>query len=279
MRAGTASRAAEILGVTQPAVSRSVAELERAIGFPLFARVRNRLVPTPEAGHFFRDVEASYRGLDTLRASAARIRDQGAGQLRIASLSALGSSLVPRAIRRFRDRHPDVSVTLIVASSRAVRDMVASGEFDIGLAADEIDTTGVEHRPFVAPEALCAVPVGHPLVARERITPADLHGEPFVAYVPEDRARQRLDAVLSAAGAAPRIVVETIYAATVCALVSEGVGVGLITSYAAAGLDRSRVVLRPFSPAVVVRSLLILPPDRPKSVLVRDMVGALMAAR
>ena len=279
MRAGTASRAAEILGVTQPAVSRSIAELERAVGFPLFARVRNRLVPTPEAGQFFRDVEASYRGLDTLRASAAHIRDQGSGQVRIASLSALGSSLVPRAVRRFRDRHPDVPVTLIVASSRAVRDMVASGEFDVGLAADEIDTSGVEHQPFVAPEALCAVPVGHPLATRERITPGDLHGEPFIAYVPEDRARQRLDAALSAAGSAPRVVVETIYAATVCALVSEGIGLGLITSYAAAGLDRSRVVLRPFSPAIVVRSLLILPPDRPKSVLVRDIVGALMAAR
>lgn len=279
MRAGTASRAAEILGVTQPAVSRAIAELEKTVGFPLFARVRNRLVPTPEARGFFRDVEASYRGLDTLRASAARIRDQGSGQVRVASLSALGSSLVPRAVRHFRDRHPDVPVTLIVASSRAVRDMVASGEFDVGLAADEIDTTGVQHQPFVAPEALCAVPVGHALAARERITPADLHGEPFVAYVPEDRARQRLDVALAAAGSAPRIVVETIYAATVCALVSEGVGLGLITPYAAAGLDRSRVVLRPFSPAVVVRSLLILPPDRPKSVLVRDMVGALMAAR
>ena len=279
MRAGTASRAAEILGVTQPAVSRSVAELEKAIGFPLFARVRNRLIPTPEARHFFRDVEASYLGLDTLRASAARIRDQGAGQIRIGSLSALGSSLVPRAIRRFRDLHSDVPVTLIVASSRSVRDMVASGEFDIGLAADEIDVSGVAHQPFVAPEALCAIPISHPLAALDRITPADLHRQPLVAYVPEDRARQQLDVLLAAAGSAPDIVVETIFAETVCALVSEGVGLGLISSYAVAGLDRSRVVLRPFSPAVVVRSLLILPPDRPKSVLVRDMVGALMAER
>ena len=279
MRAGTASRAAEILGVTQPAVSRSVAELEKAIGFPLFARVRNRLVPTPEARHFFRDVEASYRGLDTLRASAARIRDQGAGQIRIGSLSALGSSLVPRAIRRFRDLHADVPVTLIVASSRSVRDMVASGEFDIGLAADEIDVNGVTHQPFVAPEALCAIPIGHSLAALDRITPTDLHRQPLVAYVPEDRARQQLDVLLAAAGSAPDIVVETIFAATVFALVSEGVGLGLISSYAVAGLNHSRVVLRPFSPAVVVRSLLILPPDRPKSVLVRDMVGALMAER
>ena len=117
------------------------------------------------------------------------------------------------------------------------------------------------------------------MAALERITPADLHRRPLVAYVPEDRVRQQLDVLLAAAGSVPDIVVETIYAATVCALVSEGGGLGLISSYAVAGLDRSRVVPRPFSPAVVVRSLLILPPDRPKAVLVRDMVAALVAER
>jgi DNA-binding transcriptional LysR family regulator len=49
MKTGTASRAAETLGITQPAVSRSLAQLESAVGFSLFARVRTRLVPTPEA--------------------------------------------------------------------------------------------------------------------------------------------------------------------------------------------------------------------------------------
>lgn len=279
MRAGTASRAAEILGVTQPAVSRTISDLEAAIGFALFARVRNRLIPTPEADSFFRDVEASFRGLDTLRASAARIRDHGSGRLRIASLSALGSSLVPKAIRRFRDRHPDVAVTLIVASSRAVRDMVASGDFDLGLAAEEIDLTGIEHQTFAAPPAMCAVPVGHRLASNSLIVPADLHDEPFIAYVPEDRTRQRLDRIFADANATPLIVVETIYAATVCALVSEGVGIGLISTQALGGLDRSRITLVPFQPEIVVRSLLILPPGRPKSQHVRDMIDALMGVR
>jgi DNA-binding transcriptional LysR family regulator len=279
MRAGTASRAAEILGVTQPAVSRSLAELEKTLGFALFARVQNRLVPTPEAHQFFAEVEASFRGIDRLRATAARIRDHGSGEIRIGSLSALGSSLVPKAIARFRDSHPQVGVTLIVASSREIRDHVASGAFDLGLAADEIDITGVQHQLFVAPDAVCAIPAGHPLAARAVITPADLEDEAIVAYVPEDRARQRLDRVFEEAGVRPRIVVETIYAATVCALVSEGLGIGFVSRYGAGGHDQSRLVLRPFEPAVPIRTLLILPPDRPKSVLVRAMIDALMASR
>lgn len=279
MKAGTISRAAELLGVAQPGVSRTIAELERAVGFALFDRIRNRIVPTPEGRLFFREIEASFRGMDTLRAMAARIRDQGAGQLRIASLSALGSSLVPRAIRRFRELKPEIGVTLMVLPSRDVRDGVAAGIFDVGLAADEIDVTGVLHQPFVQPRVLCAMPLGYRLCEREAIGPHDLDGEAFVAYVPEDRARQRLDLIFAEAGVRPRIVVETIYAATVCALVAEGVGVGLVSPYAVAGADPTRLVLRPFSPAVHSKSLLILPLDRPKSQLVRDFIDCLMASR
>lgn len=279
MKAGTVSRAAELLGVTQPGVSRTIAELERSLGFFLFDRVRNRIIPTPEARLFYAEVEASFRGMDTLRASAARIRDHGTGQLRIGSLSALGSSLVPKAVRRFREKRPEIGVTLMVLPSRDVRDGVASGEFDIGLAADEIDVSGVLHQPFVAPKMLCLLPPDHPLQAREAIEPADLHDEPFIAYVPEDRARQRLDLIFAEAGVRPRIVVETIYAATVCSLVAEGVGIGLASPYAVAGADPTRLVLRPFEPAVHSRSLLILPLDRPKSQLVRDFIDCLMEAR
>jgi len=70
----------------------------------------------------------------------------------------------------------------------------------------------------------------------------------------------------------PRIVVETLYASTVYAMVAEGIGAGLLTNYAVAGFDQSRVVLRPFEPVVNSRTLLIRPPERPKSQLVRDFI-------
>lgn len=279
MRAGTASKAADLLGITQPAASRTLSELELDLGFPLFDRVRQRLVATPEAWQLYKSVEASFRGLDTIKAEAARIRDQGTGRLRIASLSLLGATLVPKAIARFRVRHPDVSATLHVLVSRDVRDLVASGQFDVGLAADEIDTTGVTHQLFLSPQAMIAMPVGHPLADRDVVRPADLEGYPFLAYVPEDRARQRLDAILAAAGVKLNIVVETIYASTVCALVTEGVGVGLVSPYVVGNLDKSRVVLRPFEPSVQIKTLLILPPGKPKSLLVRDFITALMESR
>jgi DNA-binding transcriptional LysR family regulator len=279
MRCGTASRAAEVLGVTQPAISRSIVEFERSVGFALFARIRNRLVATPEARMLYDEVKAAFHGIDLIRAAAARIRDHGSGEIRVASLFAASQSVIPKAVAIFRRKHPQVRITLLVLPSRDVRDLIAAGQFDVGLAADLIDTTGIVHETFMARDALCVLPIGHALASKKIIVPMDLHDVSFVAYLPEDRFRQRIDGVLAAAGAIPRIVVETAFAPTALALVAAGVGVTLASPHAIGGFDRSKIVVKQFRPGVDVRVLLLLPSDRPKSQLVRDFVGALMAAR
>jgi DNA-binding transcriptional LysR family regulator len=279
MKCGTVSRAAEILGVTQPAISRSIQEFERSVGFSLFARVRNRLVATPEAQLLYQDVEAAFRGLDAARASASRIRDRGTGEVRLASLAAAAYTIGAKAVSIFRRKHPDARLTLDVLHSRDVRDRVANGEFDVGLTADLVDTNGVVSQTFINRDTLCALPVGHPLADKKTIMPIDLHGLPFVSYLPEDHFRQRIDAAFRAAGSEPRIVVETPHAPASLALVAQGVGVTLASAHAAALFDASRIVLKPFRPRIKVVVLLLQPSDRPKSLLVRDFVDALMMAR
>lgn len=279
MLTGSASRAADLLEITQPAISRSIAELEQTIGFALFNRVRGRLVPTAEGHMFYRDVEASFVGLDRLRSSAARIRDFGSGDVRIASLAALGSTLVPRALSLFSATHPGVAVTLQIAASSTVRELVANGWFDVGLAADEVDVSGIEHQLFTTPKAVCALPAGHRLTTKKVISPLDLHDERFIALSPEDTVRQRLDKIFAEAGAHPRIVVETPNSGTICSLVMEGLGVGLTNPFATDGYAARGVVFRPFSAAVHFRSLLIFRPDVPKSRIVRDLVADLLKVR
>jgi DNA-binding transcriptional LysR family regulator len=279
MHSGSASRAAELLQITQPSVSRSIADLEETVGFALFNRVRSRLVPTPEAKLLLREVDRSFVGLERLRAEVARIRDFGSGSIRIASLAALGNTIVPRAIRAFQAKHPDIALTLQVHPTTRVRELVGSGEFDIGLAADEVDLSGVEHRTFGSFRAVCAIPPGHPLSARQTIMPEDLEGVPLVALAPEDRARQRFDAVLEAAGVRSKIVVETPSSSTVCALALEGVGVGLVNPASTDGFPERGLVFRPFEPAVYFKSILLFRPDAQQARLVREFVAALLHAR
>lgn len=279
MISGSASRASELLDITQPAVSRSIAELEASLDFALFDRIRGRLVPTPEGQLFFKDVSDSFSGLDRLRASAARIRDFGSGSIRIASLAALGSTLVPRAIKAFREVHPNIAITLQVQLSSTVRDLVADGQFDIGLAADEIDVSGIEHRIFQSARAICAMPTGHPLARKAVITPADLDQVDFIALSPGDKARARFDAAMAESGARPHVVVETPYSVTVCALVLEGVGLGLVNPGAVDGFAERGVVFRPFEPEMYFRSFMLFRPDAQRSRIVKDFAAALMRAR
>jgi DNA-binding transcriptional LysR family regulator len=279
MISGSASRGAELLQITQPAISRSIADLEQALGFPLFDRVRGRLVPTPEGQLFFRDVTASFTGLDRLRSAAARIRDFGSGSLRIASLAALGSTVVPRAIKTFRDANPQIALTLQIVSSSQVRELVANQQFDIGLAADEVDLSGVDHRIFGNFKAVCAIPAGHPMARLSVVRPADLDGVPFIALAPEDRARERMTRVFDEAGVKPQIIMETPSGSTICALALEGVGVGLVNPAAAEGFAERGLVLRRFEPEVYFRSYLLFRPDAQKSRLVKQFVADLLKAR
>lgn len=279
MRSGSASRAAELLEITQPAVSRSIAELEKTLGFLLFERISGRLVPTPEGQLFLAEIDRSFIGFDRLKAEAARIRDFGAGHIRIASHAAVGSTLVPRAIRAFHEQHPDIPVTLQIHSTSQVRDLIAHGSFDIGLVADEVDLSGLDHRSFASWAALCAIPPGHPLASRKSIGPKDLEAYPFIALAPEDRARHRMEAVLADHDIRLRVIVETPGSATVCALALAGVGIGLVNPAATDGFAVRGLVLLPFEPAVYFRSLLLFRPDMQKARLVKDMIAALLTAR
>jgi len=276
MTNGTASRAAEVLRISQPAVSKAIQELERQVGFPLFHRVKGRMVATAEATLFLREVEASFAGLIHLRAAAARIRDFGSGEIRVASLSALSTTIMPKVLRAFQRRHPTVSITFQARMSSVVKDLVAGGQFDVGLAADEIDVTGVDATLFMRHRLVIALPDDHPLAARDLLRPADLHGQDFIALAPEDTARRQIDALLAEQGIMPKIVLETPYSTTVCAMVQAGIGCGMVSALTAEPYLGRGLITRPFEPAIQSKTLLILPPDRRPSRIVADFIDVLM---
>jgi DNA-binding transcriptional LysR family regulator len=279
MQAGGASGAAALLDISQPAVSRSLAQLERDAGFRLFDRIKGRLVPTREGQLFHAEVRASYAGLDRLKQRAAQIREVGEGTLNIASLSALGHGVVPRAIAAFVKKHPDVRVGYQVRTSNVVRDLVASGRADVGLAADEVDTTGVLHSVFTTPRAVCVMRAAHPLARRSVIAPADLQDVPLLTLAPDDTVRHAMDKAFADAGVRPRVVIETPYSLSIAILAAQGVGVGLCNPMTVADEMVRGVAVRPFEPAIHFRALLLRPPDGARSVLVTDFIAALHDAR
>lgn len=278
MTNGTTARAAEILHVSQPAVSKMIQELERSLGFDLFRRIKGRLHPTPEGQLFFQEVEHAFLGLSHLRGAAARIRDYGSGKLKIACLSALSTNVLPRALKAFMDRNPRIAVTFQARMSSNVRDLVASGQFDIGIVADEIDRTGVEVEEFAKFRVDLAVPEGHPLEELPIVRPQDLGDYPFIALAPEDTTRGEAERAFEKAGVKVRTVMETPHSTTICAMVAAGVGIGLVNPLTAEPYIGHGLTLRPFEPVLNFRTLLIRPPNRLPSRHLEEFVHDLRAA-
>lgn len=274
----TASRAAQVLFMSQPAVSKHIQQLERSLGFDLFDRVKGRLVPTPEGQLFHKEVSLSFIGITQLSQAATRIRDFGSGELRIAGLSSLSTSIIPLALKGFQDQHPGVAISYQTRLSSEIRDMVASGQIDIGLAADEIDTSGVDAVPYCKYKAVIALPPNHQLAEKPQIHPSDLHGESYIALSPEDTTRRESEVIMRGFNSSPRIVFETPFSATVCAMVHAGLGCGMVNPVTVPNYVTRGLVVKPFSANVYFRALLLFPTCKGKSIIVQDCISELKEA-
>ncbi|TZG34270.1 LysR family transcriptional regulator [Agrobacterium sp. B1(2019)] len=279
MKAGSASRAAEIMGITQPAVSRLIAELEKTIGFPLFDRVRGRLEPTDQCRIFYADVERTFVGLEVLKHSASQIRERGPGIVRVANMPGIGLPVVARAVTEFRLLHPEVTVSSQLMSTAEVWTALGTGQVDIGVAPKETDLPGIEYHHFSGDAAVCAMSPRHRLASKDVITPADLDGAEYIAHTPAARMRRAMAELMERDGYKFNVVAETPMCMTLLSMISSGVGVGLVNPMSVEGLGNLDVVLRPFKPTLPLNFFLGYRVDTPPSRYVLSMSKCLFAAR
>ena len=279
MVAGSVTNAAEYLHISQPAVSRLIAELERSIGFSLFVRAKGcALSPTPEAESFYRDVDRNFAGLETIKKAADDIRNFKSGHLRIASLPALAMGFLPSVIDKFRRAHPSVTVQLQTRSSSTVRHWISTQQFDLGLARPG-EYPGVEAKVFCSIPGVCVMPKSHRLAGLKVVTAKDFEGENFISLGMEDLSRARIDQIFEEAGQPRNIAVETQYAATICGLVLKGVGVSIINPVTAIDFIDRDLVMRRFEPEVQFEYYLFLPLHRPLSRVAKSFISMLEETR
>ena len=269
MSVGSASKAAVLMGVTQPAISQSLRRLEDAAGFALFRRLRGRLHPTAEARALLIEVERAYVGLSSIEHRMRSLKRYGVNTLRMAVYPAFGLTFVPRALSRLVAERPDAEgrpqISLQVLSSREVHDAVLAGQADFGLMADEMPTTGLEHSEFARFPGVVVMHAKHRLANTRTVQPRQLAEEPFLALNPEDASRRRLERALEDCGVSLRVAVETPYAASVCEMAMHGLGIGVVNPITALEYAQRGLVIRALSLDISFAGLLVLPPGQPLS--------------
>ncbi|HDS1775792.1 TPA: LysR family transcriptional regulator [Pseudomonas putida] len=266
---GSTTGAARLLHTSQPNVSRLISQLEKSIGLKLFERSPGKLTLTDEGLTFYNEVQRSFVGLEQLDETAEKLRRFGTGLLRIAAVSTLALGLLPRAIKRFSIKHPEVGLSIHMGHSTVISQWVDSHYCDMGIVS-HLPQQNLSSEPEVLfhVNSVCLMPEGHRLAQKERITPADLEGESFISLGNQEEMRKSVDRIFDEAGVKRKITIETPYSSIINSLVALDMGVCIINPLAVQDYRQASMVTRPFEPAVVCEGLLILPKGRPRSRLV-----------
>lgn len=270
-------RAAEMMHVTQPAVSRLVRELQEALELKLFEKRGTRLVPTSEAMSLYGEVQRSFVGMERIAHAAKELRTRRAGVLRVAAMPALCNGFLPRFAGRFLAERPRVDFVLFGLVSNSVLDWVVSDQCDVGFASAPIEHAATCSEMLPAVRYVAVMPPAHPLARRRVLRPKDFAGQPFVVLGPNTPSRQRIDDVFARHGVSRVLRVETPLSEIACALVAAGLGLSICDPFTADEYSTRGVVARPFEPAVTFQVAALYPAHRALSPVGREFIDGFAA--
>ena len=233
--AGSVTLGAERLMVSQPAVSKQVKELERALQTRLFDRWAKGVRLTA-SGEVLADYARRVFGL--LAEAEAAMADASAmrrGSLAVGASPTLGTYLLPRALVYFRRRFPGVSLRLEVENSHVLRGRLLDGSLDLGLTEADVSWPDLETRVLMQDELVPIAPPRHPLARKRNVTPEMLCREPFVVRDTGSATRSLVERSLAAAGHAITPVLSLGSTEAVKQAVAAGMGVAMVSRLAVAG--------------------------------------------
>lgn len=274
MECGSMTAAAEKLFVTQPAVTKLIAQLEYDIRFPLFDRVKSRLIPTDDAKIFYQHVLRTFEALENLSQVAEDIKGLNRGHLIVSTLPLLSTQWAPRQCALFAEGRDSVNIALHSKSSQRVQEWVISGQSDIGVSMIANDQR-VNAELLAEIEAVCILPLGHRLAAKDCIEPKDLNGETFIMTGGVDGTREKIEGLFKALNVSVIIKYETVLSSSTCSLVASGAGAALVNIYSAKEFSHLGYEIRPFRPKIDFQIFLLTSRNRRNSRLAEAFINQL----
>jgi DNA-binding transcriptional LysR family regulator len=202
------SRGAATNFVSQSAASQAVQQLERELGVVLIDRTKRPFVVTPEGDALFGACRDLLERWESAKAELVSVRAEVDGLVRVAAIYSVGLHDMSHHLQRFMSLHPAARVQLECLHPHKVVEAVLNDEADVGIMSyppshRALSVVALRSEPM----ALVCHPT-HPLARRRRVEPADLHGQPFVAFDRELTIRKAIDRTLRQRGVRPTVVME-----------------------------------------------------------------------
>lgn len=274
----TTVAAAEELGISQPSVSNAVKQLETQLGFALFERERQRMMPTNAAVDLFREVEPLFEQLRSVESRVRDLRSGTVGKLRIMSTPPLGHTVVPRALSALMQDRPGVSVQYDVRRMENVVEQVAVGATDIGLCLGLVNHPGIATETMRTDRMVAVMKTDHPLEQLSVVGPADLSAFNLIGLERDSQLGLAVQNAFNLARVTYAPQAEVRYCHTAAVLAHACNGVAVVDSYTASFMPNMELVARPFDPPIAIPACLLIRQGREPSRIVLEFRSAMLAA-
>ncbi|MPW21019.1 LysR family transcriptional regulator [Paraburkholderia sp. CNPSo 3157] len=251
MRTGSLSKAAELLCVSQPAVSKVLAHAERSVGLTLFNRVHGRLQPTREAELLFSETQKLQTSLDSIRDLARNLALQPEGHLRIGCLPSLGLSLIPSTVEAFRAAYPRVSLKIQTRHTEELLNALLTRDLDLAVALNPPARPGIASVELGRTPVVCVGPRDDNPAAEALTLQTFVEGD-WISIGNVDPLGELIGNALHALGLdghVPTVEAHTWHVAR--ALAARGIGYALLDELTAKS-GAEAVTVRPIAPPLSV---------------------------
>lgn len=270
----TITRAARALGVSQPAVSRSLSTLEAKLGKTLFERRGRQVVPTPEALTLNAALDALFTALNKVNESAFVARS--VAPIRVISSPLYAGGFLQAQFAALRATEPDLCIEVEVMSSRDMPAALADGDADLALTDADFDSDTIASEVFTSSSAVCLLPAGHRLAGRPQLAIEDLAGEPFVALARGHSNRKRIDQFF--AGNERDIVADASTSFAAIEFVRHGIGLTILNPFPIIAPDDPDFATVPLVPRLDYHGRAAYLREKPLSAEAHRLVAQLRAA-
>lgn len=247
IEAGSFTKAAELLGYTQPALSQMIASLEKELSVKLLYRSRYGIQLTPEGERLLPSIQSTVTQYEAMRRTVDEVRGLDSGVVRIGTVSSVSCHWLPVIIQMFWEKHPNIQLHLYQGDYTSIPEWVRSGVVDFGFvnphAVHGMETTIVKSGEF------CAVlPEQHPLAKQQALVLEDIADEPFL-LLEEGAYSEPLEA-FRAAGIHPNIKLRMHDDYSILSMVEQGLGISILTELVLRKTSY-RVVSLPIEPPII----------------------------
>lgn len=254
---GSFTKAADVLGYTQPAMSQMISSLEKELSIKLLYRSRYGIHLTLEGERLFPAIQKATASYHAMLEIANKIKGLDSGTIRIGTISSISCHWLPGLIKQFQESYPHVQFVLHQGDYTSIPEWVRTGEVDFGFVNPDA-VPGVKTRFIKSGELRAVLPADHPLAGEAHVTLEDLAGEPFL-LLEEGALSEPLEA-FKKAGLEPsvRLCVHDDY--SILSMIESGLGVSILPELVLRKTNY-QVAIRPIEP-VLTRKIGLIAKDK-----------------